>query len=128
MPWLLAVACIAVVYDPPVSHDPSACCLLRMVLPQADGGAPHFTSGTVLRFDMDADDVAASTTLDFRAIRPIFGGREGGVKHCDYHNVGVHLYTPPPSPPPPWGAACTTYAAEVKFLLTADALFLDISL
>ena len=50
---------------------------------------PFFTSGTVLRFDMDADDVADSTNLDFRAIRPIFGGKEGGVRHCDYQRVSV---------------------------------------
>lgn len=70
-----------------------------------EGGGPvHFTSGTVLRFDMDADDVPDSTTLDFRAIRPIFGGREGGIKHCDYRKVGVHLCTPPSAPPLPFPA------------------------
>ena len=51
-----------------------------------DDSSP-FTSGTVLRFDMDADDVSDSTSLDFRAIRPVFGGKEGGVRHCDYQRV-----------------------------------------
>lgn len=48
---------------------------------------PAFTPGTVLRFDMEADNVADSTTLDFRAIRPVFGGKEGGVRHCEYRRV-----------------------------------------
>ena len=50
-------------------------------------GNSRFTPGTVLQFDMEADDVTNSTTLDFRAIRPIFGGKEGGVRHCDYQRV-----------------------------------------
>lgn len=61
----------------------------------ADGGPeamqednmPSFASGTVLQFDLDAADVADSTTLDFRAIRPVFGGKEGGVRHCEYRKV-----------------------------------------
>lgn len=48
---------------------------------------PFFTSGTVLRFDLDSNDAADSTTLDYRAIRPIFGGKEGGVRHCEYKRV-----------------------------------------
>ncbi|KAL3153757.1 hypothetical protein ABBQ32_013347 [Trebouxia sp. C0010 RCD-2024] len=51
-----------------------------------------FTSGTVLRFDMDADDVGDSTTLDFRAIRPVFGGKEGGVRHCEYRRGSTTGY------------------------------------
>ena len=54
---------------------------------QEQQAPPAFTPGTVLRFDMDADDVADCTTLDFRAIRPVFGGKEGGVRHCEYRRV-----------------------------------------
>ena len=54
-------------------------------------GSSRFTPGTVLQFDMDADDVTDSTTLDFRAIRPVFGGKEGGVRHCDYQRVSDNL-------------------------------------
>ena len=60
---------------------------------------PFFTSGTVLRFDLDSDDATDSTTLDYRAIRPVFGGKEGGVRHCEYKRVcsccqhaRTHLY------------------------------------
>ena len=48
---------------------------------------PSFTSGTVLRFDLDSEDAADSTTLDFRAIRPVFGSKEGGVRHVEYRKV-----------------------------------------
>lgn len=56
-----------------------------------DDNSP-FTPGTVLRFNMDADDVTDSTALDFRAIRPIFGGKEGGVRHCDYQRVSDSIH------------------------------------
>lgn len=52
----------------------------------------RFISGTVLQFDMDAGDVSDSTNLDFRAIRPIFGAKEGGVRHCDYQRVSHNIY------------------------------------
>ena len=56
-----------------------------------DANSP-FIPGTVLRFDMDAGDVTDRTGLDFRAIRPIFGGKEGGVRHCDYQRVIDDLF------------------------------------
>lgn len=71
-----------------------------------------FTSGTVLRFDMDADDVGDSTTLDFRAIRPVFGGKEGGVRHCEYRRVRCQFVLP---------QACITYVG----FQTASSLVLD---
>ena len=86
------------------------------------GSAVRFTSGTVLRFDMDADDVPDSSTLDYRAIWPIFGGRKGGVKHCDYHRVSVHLYPPPPPPTPPPASlgSCLRHRCSWKSVVTAE--------
>ena len=52
-----------------------------------DNAAMAFTPGTVLQFDLDPEDASKSTTLNYRAVRPAFGGMEGGVRHCECESV-----------------------------------------
>ncbi|KAL0025099.1 hypothetical protein WJX79_009639 [Trebouxia sp. C0005] len=40
--------------------------------------------GTVVQFDLDPEDVRNSSNLHFTGIRPAFGGKEGGIRHCEY--------------------------------------------
>ena len=47
----------------------------------------RFEPGTVVQFDLDEGNEEAKTSLNFRGIRPIFGGKDGGVKHCEYRTV-----------------------------------------
>ena len=55
-----------------------------------DNAAVTFTPGTVVQFDLDPEDASKSSGLDFRAVRPVFGGMEGGVRHCDFRSVSAH--------------------------------------
>ncbi len=56
-----------------------------------DAAAVDFIPGTVVRFDLDPEDVRKSSNLHFTAIRPAFGGKEGGIRHCEYRPVRAHL-------------------------------------
>ena len=68
----------------------------------AEGPAVDFVPGTVLQFDLEPDQVADNKSLNFRAIRPVFGGKEGGVRHCQYDHVSSCL-----SASSCWHALCT---------------------
>ena len=50
-----------------------------------------FIPGTVVQFDLDPEDVRKSSNLHFTGIRPAFGGKEGGIRHCEYKSVSAHL-------------------------------------
>ncbi|DBA95894.1 TPA: hypothetical protein ACH3X1_001428 [Trebouxia sp. C0004] len=49
-----------------------------------DAAAVDFIPGTVVQFDLDPEDVRKSSNLHFTGIRPAFGGKEGGIRHCEY--------------------------------------------
>ncbi|DBA75921.1 TPA: hypothetical protein ACH3X2_008982 [Trebouxia sp. C0005] len=49
-----------------------------------DAADVDFTPGTVVQFDLDPEDVRNSSNLHFTGIRPAFGGKEGGIRHCEY--------------------------------------------
>lgn len=49
-----------------------------------DAADVDFTPGTVVQFDLDPEDVSKSSNLHFTGIRPAFGGKEGGIRHCEY--------------------------------------------
>ncbi len=50
-----------------------------------------FIPGTVVQFDLDPEDVRNSSNLHFTGIRPAFGGKDGGIRHCEYKPVSTHL-------------------------------------
>ena len=51
----------------------------------------RFEPGTVVQFDLDEGNEEAKTSLNFRGIRPIFGGKDGGVRHCEYRTVSARF-------------------------------------
>ena len=51
--------------------------------------AELFVPGTILQFSLDEGNEEAKGGLNFRGIRPIFGGKDGGVKHCEYRTVSA---------------------------------------
>lgn len=55
--------------------------------PQVEQSEP----GTIVQFDLDEGSQEERQGLHFRAIRPIFGGKEGGVKHCEFKTVSADL-------------------------------------
>ncbi len=52
-----------------------------------DAADVDFIPGTVVQFDLDPEDVRNSSNLHFTGIRPAFGGKEGGIRHCEYKPV-----------------------------------------
>ena len=56
-----------------------------------DAADVDFIPGTVVQFDLDPEDVRNSSNLHFTGIRPAFGGKDGGIRHCEYKPVSTHL-------------------------------------